>query len=132
MNLYTRIAKWLRVPVVSCLLSGCSATSHDMSSVPLMSFDQCLSSKYCRVSGELSLKEVDHVLMGRLTMDDGKCLNVSLPKRTVQHLRSEGTVSQVVVGRVFPSYPDPDLAEIYIAGRRVGLSQCGNILLFVE
>lgn len=116
----------------SYLLSGCSSTSFDLSDVPLMKFDQCVSSKYCRVSGNLSLKEVDHVLMGRLTMDDGRCLNVSLPKGTVQRLRAEGAVNEVVVGRVFPSYPDPDLAEIYIAGRRVGLSQCGNVLLFVE
>lgn len=97
-----------------------------------MTLAQCSEARTCRIEGVLRLLEVDHVMMGRLELPEGGCVNVSLPPREVSRIRAEGAQHYVAEGRVFPAPSDPNIVNLEIEGRRVGWHQCGDFYVFVE
>lgn len=97
-----------------------------------MTLAQCAEARTCRIEGALRLLEVDHVMMGRLELSEGGCVNVSLPPREVSRIQAEGSQHYVAEGRVFPAPGDPNIVNLTIEGRRVGWHQCGDFYVFVD
>jgi hypothetical protein len=98
-----------------------------------MSLAECAEASVCRIEGTLGLLEVDHVVMGRLELTNGECVNVSLPRREVRRIELEGPQRTTVEGRVYRSPgDDPDIMNLTVNGRRIGWHQCGDFYLFVE
>lgn len=115
--------------VLSALLWSCSTP---IVSNEAMTFDQCSQADYCRISGKLSIREVDHVKMGRLDLEDGTCINVSLPTSEVTRLELIGIELTTIEGRVFPATSGSDFVSLTVNGRRVGITHCGNFYVYVE
>ena len=97
-----------------------------------MSYDECSVADYCSATGTMTIREVDHVKMGRLQLNDEQCINVSLPNRDVRRIERSSGEYISLEGRVFRGSRDATLTSLEINGRRVGLSQCGNFYIFVE
>lgn len=98
-----------------------------------MNYVECSTSDYCRVKGIMTIKNVDHIKMGRLELPTGKCINVSLPPVQLNYFSEYGAKVVTVEGQVFPSYiQDETIKKITISGRRIGWSQCGIFYLFVK
>jgi len=115
-----------------CFATAACTTADEKPSGPLMSYGECEQAKYCRAEGVLSVREVDHVKMGRLDLTDGKCLNVSLAKGEIRRLQRNGPQQRIIEGRVFPGSRDVNLTSLIVNGREIGVSQCGNFYVFVE
>lgn len=118
------------VSAVMCswLAAGCATSDHEV-----MTLQECSLASVCRIEGVLSVREIDHVHMGRLELPGGECVNVSLPPRDVRRIQREGPRHAIVEGRVNPSPgDDPNLMTLVIEGRRVGWHQCGDFYIFVR
>lgn len=82
------------------------------------------------MKGVMTIKEKFHVRMGHLTLPDGSCVDVSLPRSTVEEI-GDGSKRMVVAGRVMPDpFFDGDVWQVWVNGRRVGTSICGGFYIF--
>ncbi|UTW53822.1 hypothetical protein [Kordiimonas sp. SCSIO 12610] len=120
-----------RVMIIICC-TDCQIKKAD-DSTNFMSYDECSSSSYCYLNGVLNVTQVNHVRMGHLLGEDGKCINVSIPKKLIKQIEKYGPMKMQIEGRVFPgSEWDETIKTLEVNGRRVGVSQCGDFYVFVE
>ncbi len=73
-----------------------------------------------------------HGFIGRLTLDEGGCVNVSLPVQASRALLNHAPTTMTVRGKVFPYVHDDNLLELQINGRSVGYGLCGDFFVFVK
>jgi len=79
-----------------------------------------------------------HGWIGRLTLRDGRCVNVSLPTGISAGMADQAPRPMTVVGKVWPYYhDDPNDTEITLAveynHRRVGYGNCdSDFFVFVK
>ncbi len=98
-----------------------------------MTYEECQHASRCQISGVLHLRSVDLVQMGRLNLDDGRCINVSLPDNMIEELGRRMPKRQVIKGRVFiGGHRDESAWSMVIEGRKVAISQCGDFYIFVD
>jgi len=121
--------KFVSVSLALLLVGACQSIGEPRSA---MTYEECRAAKYCRITGTLSIREVDHVKMGRLDVGEAQCVNVSLPENKVKNIEAKGVQTQIIAGKVFPGIMDADIASLKINGRRIGLSQCGDFYVFVK
>jgi hypothetical protein len=97
-----------------------------------MSYEECAIARVCRVQGLASAQLMGHVWMARLQLSDGRCVAISLPEHEIRRVRNRPARIATYEGRVYPSYSPQDIEVIRVAGRRVGISQCGEFFVFVR
>ncbi len=116
------------------LLVGCSNSAHtiEKSIASSMTYDECVNSKFCKVSGILSLESFDDVTMGKLEVDKSRCITVSLPDRVIEELKTTEPVQKTLSGWSFGPTHDGMSVLLEIKGRPVAHGRCGDFYLFVE
>lgn len=97
-----------------------------------MSVDACKKAKHCVLQGMLSVVEIGDIKMGKLELDHGECVSVSLPSKMIELAAKQGRHKATVEGTIFPVPTDVEVATISVNGRTIGLGQCGNFYLFIE
>ena len=99
-----------------------------------MSFEECAKSDHCTISGTVIARQGEHAWMGELTLADGQCISVSLPRRIISELRATGPRQMVVSGRSFgdPSRSIEEVVTLEIEGRKIGLGLCSDFFVFVS
>ena len=73
-----------------------------------------------------------HAYIGILTLNDGRCINVSLPERQSQRLLNKPEQQTTIVGQVFSFPHDDDALGVQINGRAIGYGLCGDKFVFVK
>jgi len=98
-----------------------------------MSREQCESNSVCTLRGLASAEIGEHGQIVRLELDDGSCVNVSLPPAQWAELRRSGATEMTVSGEVFfePAPGNGEESIIEIDGRRIGFGLCGPLFIFV-
>lgn len=118
------------------IATGCATAARPPACVSAEQFIQC---KECTASGMLDMSSDGHGFIGRLTLDNGDCLNVSLSTSRSRSLLGRPAQHVTVSGQVLP-YPEISLSSQdseYLAlsysvqGRKVGRGRCGEYFLFV-
>lgn len=123
----------IRSALVAIVFSGSGCGTLTTSEV-VKDIEQCEHRAYCAVEGIMSIEEINHVHMGQLITEAGKCINVSLPSRLVKKYSKSDGKSVFVRGLLYrtPVMEKGELTLQYkIDGRRVGWDQCGEYYLFV-
>jgi hypothetical protein len=73
-----------------------------------------------------------HAYIGILRLDDGSCINVSLPETRSQDLMGKKPEPTELAGRVlFFPYADGALG-FNVSGRKVGYGKCARYFIFVQ
>ena len=111
-------------------LNSCASTENSQSKI--MTLEQCQDSDICIIEGIISFHYVDHVKMGKLTLPDDRCVNVSFDEKMIEKIETKKDKKILVKGRSLPGFADETLASLKVNGRRIGLSQCGDFYVFVE
>ena len=115
-------------------LVACSNLNSDDKALA-MSKDECRSASYCTLIGTLTRSSDGHAWIGRLTLDSGECVNVSIPDAEMIELGESGVSDAMVAGAVvfYPTSNTDDLVTSFTAnGRKVGVGNCGDFFIFVE
>jgi len=117
--------------------TGCATVGRPPACVSAEQFRQC---KECTASGMLEMSSDGHGFIGRLTLANGDCLNVSLSPPRSHALLGRPAQQVTVSGQVLP-YPDISLSSqgseyivlsYSVKGRKVGQGRCGQYFLFVN
>ena len=116
------------------LISCAACTANQYTNIPAaMSREQCEKNEVCGYTGVVTIEEINHVFMGRLILESGECVNLSLDKRAVKKIRSEGNKTLTVYGYRQPTpigMHDVDFIEV--DGRRIGWQLCSDHYIFVK
>ena len=100
-----------------------------------MSKEECRAASVCSLAGDLTLSSSGYAWIGRLTLDSGECVNVSLPDEVTRTLAESGANGVRLVGDVV-RYPEFEnnyvVVSFAVRGREVGIGGCGDFLVFVE
>lgn len=119
----------LNIIIVSVILIvGC--TSHETKLN--MTAQQCEEAKKCKVSGSLAIKSDGHGFIGELSLEDGSCIDVSVPNNFSERYRDQPAQMLQLEGPVFPYPNGEDIIELKINGRKIGVGLCGNFYVFVK
>jgi len=119
------------------IAAGCATIARPPACVSAEQFVQC---KECTASGMLEMSSDGHGFIGRLTLGNGDCLNVSLSPRRSRALLGRPAQQVTVSGQVLP-YPEVSLdsqdseylvLSYSVNGRKVGQGRCGKYFLFVN
>lgn len=114
--------------LISIFLCCCAQTPQGVS---YAAYPNCKVDDYCSVTGRFSIEEIDHVKMGKLILDDNKCINLSLPKKMLKN--SSSGKDMTFHGQLYETPSSDELtAGIKIDGRKVGWSQCNKLYIFVN
>jgi hypothetical protein len=110
---------------------GCATVERPPSCLSAEQFLQC---KECTASGILEMSSDEHGFIGRLTLDKGDCLNVSLSPRRSRALLGRPAQHVTVTGQVLP-YPNISLysrgseytvLSYSVKDRKIGQGRCGK------
>ena len=91
----------------------------------------CAVGEDCTVTGSLVMSSDGHGYIGRLTLPDGKCVNISLPDEESKRIMGAPPANASFTGRALPYVRDSSLVPL-INGRRVGMGLCGDFYIFVK
>jgi hypothetical protein len=92
----------------------------------------CRDAFICQVTGSLEMSSDGHGYIGVLKLDDGSCINVSLPEKVSQRLRGRAPERMTLTGRVLPFPQGENILTLKVNGRRVGYGRCGAFYVFVK
>ena len=84
------------------------------------------------MTGHLEMSNDGHGYIGVLRLDDGSCINVSLPENDSNRLLGQSPQRASLAGRVLPFPYGKDALTFEVNGRRVGYGKCAPYYLFVE
>lgn len=73
-----------------------------------------------------------HAYIGKLSLPDGTCVDVSLPESTSRRLAGQPPHQTTVVGRVLPYIYEDSIIDYKVNGRLIGYGKCGKFFLFVK
>lgn len=116
------------------VICGTACTANQYASVPAaMSREQCERNEVCGYTGVVTIEEINHVFMGRLMLETGECVNLSLNDRTIKKIRKEGSKVLTVYGYRLPTPVGMhDVDFIKVDGRRIGWELCSDHYIFVK
>jgi hypothetical protein len=116
--------------------AGCCVTLllTDCATVPRLAktVADCSNVERCRVEGLLEMWSDGHGYIGIVTLDDGSCINVSLPERRSRSLLGQPSQRVVLTGRVVFFPYEPGVLSFRVNGRRVGYGRCAPYFVFVK
>ena len=117
-----------KVALMGMVILSCKAFGADK----FMTAAQCNSAHNCLLRGTFEMDSDGHAFIGRLTLKDGQCVNVSLPEAESQSLLGHPPKYRKFSGEVWP-YPHGDDVLSFLAnGRKVGYGKCGDFFVFVR
>ena len=91
----------------------------------------CENAKTCAASGLLEMSNDGHAYIGILHLNDGSCINVSLPNVRSEILAQQAPKAADLIGNVvFFPYAEGVLT-FAVNGRKVGYGTCAPYFLFV-
>lgn len=122
----------IRYLVILCALVSESCVSAHVPERKAMSRQECSASTYCVAEGSLTIERVDHVKMGKLSLPDGSCINLSLSKAAIKRAERSPGQLQKIEGDVRHGDFDEDMTSLRVNGRLIGLSQCQGFYVFVK
>jgi hypothetical protein len=93
--------------------------------------NSCTPGNDCTVSGIVTMSTDGHGYIGRLVLQDGTCLNVSLPDDESKNMIYRTPRHMKITGRMLP-YVKENNVVIRVNDRLVGEGLCGNYYLFVR
>ena len=116
-------------------LSGCAANNNAIKKPS--DFPGCGHLAQCSASGLFSIVDVDHVMMGKIELADGKCVNVSLPDTLrIEILRDQREYVGKYLEFAGILRPTPGGEEntqsIKVEGRSIGWHQCADSYIFMQ
>jgi hypothetical protein len=112
--------------VAACVVCG-GATSQVS-----MDANACANAKKCTVRGSLEISNDGHAYIGKLTLPDRSCINVSLPLQETLIRLKHPPETMTVTGVPMPYPHDPEVFSFEVNGRKVGYGTCpGDFYLFV-
>lgn len=92
----------------------------------------CEKLQSCSVSGLLEISNDGHAYIGILRLDDGSCINVSLPEHQSKGLTTQTPQVAEVTGRVLFFPYEEGIQSFTVNGRKVGYGKCSRYFLFVK
>lgn len=119
------------------IAAGCATVARPPDCLSAEQFHQCTE---CTASGMLEMSSDGHGFIGRLVLDNGDCVNVSLPPGRSRALLGKPAQRLKVSGPVLPyaqiSLESKDSEYLVLSysvkGRKVGRGRCGPYFLFVN
>lgn len=94
-------------------------------------YPNCKLDDYCSVTGTFSVVEIDHVKMGKVMLQNGKCINLSMSNSALVKYKPGEEIS--VAGILYETPAVDELtATLKIDGRRIGWSQCNKNYIFLK
>lgn len=92
---------------------------------------ECKSGEDCTVEGDLTITTDGHGYIGKLDMENGDCLNVSLPDAVSEEHIYKNPTKMKLTGRWLP-YVKQNGLVVTVNGRKIGEGLCGDHYLFVR
>lgn len=115
-------------PILGLSLVSCASVPE----LEVMTAEQCARAEICKVRGLLEMSNDGHVYIGKLHLDDGTCVNVSLPERESRRLSGQPAQMRMITGSVFPYVQEDTFMEYRVNGRQIGYGLCGSYFVFVR
>ena len=92
----------------------------------------CEEATVCKVEGLLEMSSDGHGWIGIVRLDDGSCVNVSLPEARSRSLLGRPAQHVMLSGKVVYFPRGPDILSFTVSGRKVGYGICGAHFVFVR
>jgi hypothetical protein len=115
-------------PILGLSLVSCASVPE----LEVMTAEQCARAEICKVRGLLEMSNDGHAYIGKLHLDDGTCVNVSLPERESRRLSGQPAQMRTITGNVFPYVQEDTFIEYRVNGRQIGYGLCGSYFVFVR
>jgi hypothetical protein len=119
--------------VMDCLVAllpvACAATSPP---IVAKGTADCEAASACEVRGLLEMGNDGHGYIGTVRLDDGSCINVSLPERQSRSIQGQPPRRMSLIGKVVPFPYGEDVLSFKVNGRKVGYGRCGSYFVFVR
>ena len=98
-----------------------------------VNYETCATSRVCVIRGIATAKMGEHAPTVQLDLEDGRCINASLPQERLEDLRRSGPREMTIVGNVYrePLTEGGEEAVLQINGRTIGFGLCGDFFVFV-
>ena len=112
--------------LILLLLTSCVSNTGTQTSSQI-----CEHSKTCSISGMVIIKG-DRGFIGELQIENGKCVNISLPEDISRKLVDRPPEKITVTGKVMPYPPYDEVSDLKVNGRKVGFGWCNDYYIFVE
>jgi hypothetical protein len=122
------VVRYLAAVVLS-LISACATQP---AATRAQTAAACRDASTCPVSGNLEMSNDGHGYIGVLKLDDGSCINVSLPEKVSERLSGHAPERMTLTGRVLPFPHGEEILTFKVNGRRVGYGKCAPYYVFVE
>ena len=99
-----------------------------------MTYEACGAANQCVIRGLATAQLAEHAETVELRLNDGRCVNVSLPRDRWEALRESGPTEMAIVGQVYrePETNSGEEAILEINGRKIGFGLCGDFFVFVR
>lgn len=118
--------------ILGALISESCVSSARVPERKAMSREECSAAAYRVAEGSLTVERVDHVEMGKLSLPDGSCINLSLSKAAIKKAKNRLGQPQKIEGDVRHGDFDENMTSLKVNGRLIGLSQCQGFYVFVK
>jgi hypothetical protein len=92
----------------------------------------CNEAHACEVRGLLTMSSDGHGFIGIVRLDDGSCINVSIPDSRSRSLLGKPAQAVDLVGTVMPFPYGADILYFTVNGRKVGFGLCTDYYVFVK
>jgi hypothetical protein len=121
----------MREVVLLIILMLSVSCGDDIEVNTMSSYSGCARGRDCTASGMLTMSSDGHGFIGKLELENGTCLNVSLPVEVSRELLGQEPRQMTVVGRIY-RYVHEYQTFVLVDGRRIGEGLCGDYYLFVQ
>jgi hypothetical protein len=115
-------------PTLGLSLVSCASAPK----LEVMTAEQCARAEICKVRGSLEMSNDGHAYIGKLHLEDGSCVNVSLSEGQARRLSGQPAQMRTIIGKVFPYIQEDTLIEYRVNGRQIGYGLCGSYFVFVR
>jgi len=137
MNTTMRL-RGLQMKLPCFVVRGCLAallpTACAVTSPPIVAkgVADCEAASTCEVRGLLEMGSDGHGYIGTVRLDDGSCINVSLPTSQSRALEGRPPRRVSLIGKVVSFPHGQDVLSFQVNGRKVGYGRCGSYFIFVR
>lgn len=125
MNTLTRS---ISIVSITLGLGACKTTSETNA----MTVTECEHSHVCTLQGLLEMSNDGHAYIGKMNVDGGGCVNVSLSEKQSKRMTGRPPQRKTITGRVLPYPHDLGFIEYRVNGRQIGYGKCGDYYIFVK
>lgn len=123
----------------ACLAGIAIATSSCATQIGLVgreAYEVCVKSERCELEGLLRIVPAEHTVTGKMDVQGGACVNVSLPPAVMEMVKKRGPSSVRVkgekIGDATQVLDGVQTTFVEYQGRRLGLGICDGLVVFVR